>query len=129
MLVVDDDTVHRMVISRIGVKAGFTIIDAPSFEAAAIAIGGGANFDCITLDLTLGARDGQEVMRLLAKAGNTTPVIVISGADSVVRGEARKFGTGLNINVVDVLPKPVDLANLRSLFDQIRNRFVSGVAA
>ena len=52
LLVIDDDTLHRMVICRVAAKAGYIPAGAPTYEEAA-KLAQANTFDCITLDLLL----------------------------------------------------------------------------
>lgn len=122
LLVIDDDTIHRMIIGRLGSKAGYTVSEAVSYESAADVLRANAEFDCITLDLSLGQRSGHDLLNLMASQAISSRIIIISGADATVRAKTLQMGRALKMNVVDVLPKPVDLANLRTLFEHIRDR-------
>ena len=47
-------------------------------------------FDCITLDLSLGERAGVEVLHLLSVINSQAPIIIISGAERHgLRGNAQ----------------------------------------
>jgi len=59
LLVIDDDSLHRMVICRAAAKAGYLPAGAATCDEAAKMIRETA-FDCITLDLGLGDRAGSE---------------------------------------------------------------------
>jgi two-component system chemotaxis response regulator CheY len=127
VLVIDDDTVHRMVICRIARQAGFEVDEAASYEAArgllALNI-----YGCVTLDLSLGERGGIDVLRYMAEIGYTSPVIVVSGSDDAVRSESFAVARKLNLNVCRPFSKPVRLADLRELMREIRKRQVVGLA-
>jgi DNA-binding response OmpR family regulator len=71
-------------------------------------------FDCITLDLSLGDRAGVEVLRLLFERGIRAPVIIISGSDDTVLEETLGIGKMMGLNIRQPIPKPIDLARLRS---------------
>src|ERR1700676_2570688 len=79
LLVVDDDTVHRMVICRIARQAGFEVDEAASYEAARQMLGLSV-YGCVTLDLSLGERGGIDVLQYMAEIGYASPVMVCSGA-------------------------------------------------
>jgi two-component system, chemotaxis family, chemotaxis protein CheY len=117
LLVIDDDNVHRMVICKIGAKAGYEVFGAASYDEAARRFLE-RRYDCVTLDLSLGQRDGVEVLRDLVQGGFEEPIIIISGATDAITAETVKIGKSLNLNVRDPIPKPVNLAVLRqSLID------------
>lgn len=126
LLVIDDDTVHRMVICRIARQAGFEVDEAASYETARQMLGL-VVYGCVTLDLSLGERGGIDVLRYMAEIGYASPVIVVSGSDDEVRGEAFIVARKLNLNVCRPFSKPVKLADLRELMRDIRKRQVVGL--
>ena len=64
-------------------------------------------FDLVILDLGLPQRDGLEVLRLLRRRGNTTPVIILTARDEVHMKIA-----GLDAGADDYIVKPFDLDEL-----------------
>src|SRR5882762_3594993 len=66
LLVIDDDTVHRMVLTRIAKQAGYEVDEAASYEAARRLLGENV-YACVTLDLSLGDHGGLEVLQFLAQ--------------------------------------------------------------
>jgi DNA-binding response OmpR family regulator len=126
LLVIDDDTVHRMVICRIARQAGFEVEEAATYEAARRMMTHNV-YGCVTLDLSLGAHGGLEVMQFMADIDYTSPVIVVSGSDEAVRNESFAVARKLNLNVCRTFSKPVKLADLRELMREIRKRQVVGL--
>lgn len=112
LLVIDDANIHRMILCRIGEKVGFETVGAASFDEAAKLLREN-EFDCVTLDLSLGERAGVEVLHLLSVIKSQAPTIIISGAEHTVCEETLKIGKSLNLNLCTPVPKPVDLATLR----------------
>jgi DNA-binding response OmpR family regulator len=128
LLIVDDDTMHRMVICRIAGQAGFEVEEAASYEAARRMLGLNI-YGCVTLDLSLGERGGIDVLRYMAEIGCASPVIVVSGSDDAVRDESFAVARKLNLNVCRPFSKPVRLAELRELMREIRKRPVAGLTS
>ena len=112
LLVIDDDPVHRMVLGKVGEKAGYVLTTAGSVEDAAKKIGQ-HKFDCISLDLALGGESGAQVLSSIATHNSDALLIVISGAAVAVREATFKMAQDLCLNVVEA-PKPVDLIALRA---------------
>jgi two-component system, chemotaxis family, chemotaxis protein CheY len=112
LLVIDDNNLHRLIICRVAAKVGYVTVEAPGYEEAATLMGEG-EFDCITLDLSLGAHAGVEMLRHLWKIGCKTPIIIISGCDPAVAQETARFAKSLQLTVRESVPKPVDLGLLR----------------
>jgi CheY-like chemotaxis protein len=111
LLVIDDDSVHRMVLGKVGEKAGYVLTTANSIDDAARKLQE-QKFDCILLDLSLGGENGAQVLNVIAQTNSQALVIVISGAAPEVRQETLERAQSLSINVVEA-PKPVDLIALR----------------
>lgn len=126
LLVIDDDTVHRMVICRIARQAGFEVEEAATYDAARRMMTHNA-YGCVTLDLSLGDHGGVEVLQFMADIGYASPVIVVSGSDDAVRSESSAVARKLNLNVCRPFSKPVKLSDLRDLMREIRKRQVVGL--
>jgi DNA-binding response OmpR family regulator len=126
LLVIDDDTVHRMVICRIAKQAGFEVEEAATYEAARRLMAHNG-YGCVTLDLSLGERGGIDVLQYMAEIGYASPVIVVSGSDDEVRSEAFAVARKLNLNACRPFSKPVKLSDLRELMREIRKRQVVGL--
>ncbi len=121
LLVIDDANLHRAILCRIGEKAGFEVMPAASFDEAAKLLRAG-EFDCVTLDLSLGDRAGVEVLHLLSVIKYQAPIIIISGAEDAVCEETVRIGKTLNLNLCTPVPKPVDLSALRESLARIRQQ-------
>jgi|GEM_PF-1970918 len=117
LLVIDDDTVHRMIICKIGTNTGYDVFGVASYEDAARRIRE-QQFDCITLDLSLGKHAGVEVLRDLRESKCEAPIIIISGSTEAISAETVKVGKSFALNIRNPIPKPVNLSVLRqSLID------------
>jgi two-component system chemotaxis response regulator CheY len=84
-------------------------------------------YRCVTVDLSLGNHGGLEVLRHLAQLKFEEPVIVVSGSEDDVRGEAAMVARRLGLNVLGSFGKPIDLSRLRVLLGEIRKRQVVGL--
>ena len=121
LLVIDDDNLHRMIICRVAAKAGYVAVAAATYEEAA-KLAQEDRFDCITLDLSLGAHAGVELLRHFWVIGCKAPVIIISGADDTVCRETVRVAKSLKFDVVESVPKPVDLSLLRYSLERFKER-------
>lgn len=99
LLVIDDDHLHRMIICRVATKAGYTPVGAESYEEAA-KLAQETPFDCVTLDLSLGAHAGVEMVRHLWVLRYKSPILIISGADDALCRETVRVAKSLNLNVL-----------------------------
>jgi CheY-like chemotaxis protein len=120
LLVIGDDKLHRMMICRMAAKAGYLPAGAATYEEAA-KLWQETAFDCITLDLTLGARNGDEMLRYLWVAGCKAPIIMIGNCDDATREASMKIAEWLDLNIRGSIPKPVDLDVLRTWLDQLKD--------
>jgi DNA-binding response OmpR family regulator len=118
LLAIDDDNLHRMIICRVAARAGYAPAGAATYEEAAKLLQEG-RFDCITLDLSLGPHAGVEILRHLWVIGCKAVIIVISGCDGSTCDDTFNVARSLNLNIRDVMTKPVDLAVLRTWFEQL----------
>lgn len=111
LLVIDDDPVHRMVIGRVGEKAGYAITAVASADDATAKIKQ-RKFDCISLDLSLGGTNGALLLDDIAEHNRDAMLVIISGATAATREDTLVHALKLRLNVIEA-PKPVDLADLR----------------
>jgi two-component system, OmpR family, copper resistance phosphate regulon response regulator CusR len=106
ILVVEDERKVLRSLER-GLQAeGYEVATAATAEAG-YELAAGRPFDCLVLDLMLPGRDGLEVLADLRRAGNRTPVLVLTARDAV---EDRV--RGLDGGADDYLVKPFALAEL-----------------
>lgn len=113
LLVVDDDMVQRTIIGRIGAKLGYDTVIASTFEIASELLREDS-FDIMTLDLSLGERDGVELLRLVSDCKlHAMPIVIISGCDERIVNSTKRVAEGLNLSVTSCLTKPLNLDSLR----------------
>ncbi len=120
LLVVEDDTLHRMMICRVAATAGYVPAGAASYDEAARLLGKGP-FACITLDLTLGLRTGADVLGHLATIGSTAHIIIISVRDEADCASSVALARSLKLNILDAMRKPIDPAALRARLEALRS--------
>jgi len=113
LLVVDDDLVQRTIIGKLGAKLGYEAVVAPTFEIASELLRT-ERFDIMTLDLSLGERDGVELLRLIADLKlNAMPIVVISGCEERILNTTKRVGQALDLSLTHCLTKPLHLDNVR----------------
>jgi DNA-binding NtrC family response regulator len=118
LLVIEDTNLHLSILSKIAAQAGFATTGANSVSEATRLLRG-RNFDCITLDLSLGEESGMEILKLLAGMKCRTPIIVVSGSGDEAREETLRIGNFLDLNLCQPIPKPINLTVLRNALTQI----------
>ncbi len=113
ILIVDDDTtLLEMLSEQLQLHEEFSTIGAHS-ATEALALAKEDHFDVIILDVGLPDMDGREVCRLMRRNGVTSPIIMLTGADT----DADTI-LGLDAGANDYITKPfrlgVLLARLRA---------------
>lgn len=119
VLVIDDDPVHLMVLCKTAERAGFVATSAASFGAAVACLRRGG-LSAVTLDLSLGRRNGLDVMHALVEMGCRIPIVIVSGSDAALRSETVSMAALMKLDVRAALPKPVDLTLLRQVLVRVR---------
>jgi two-component system chemotaxis response regulator CheY len=118
LLAIDDADLHLSIVSKIATQAGFRTTRAHSVGEAARLLRE-QNFDCITLDLSLGEQTGIEILKLLAAIKCQTPVIIISGLGDATSAATIEVGNFLHLNLRRPVPKPIHLAVLRAALVEV----------
>ena len=111
LLVIDDDLIQRTIISKIGSQVGFEVTAVSTLAHAADVLMSAA-LDCVTLDLSLGTQSGASLLQTVAESGQSTPVLIISGAEPHVLKSTLAAAASLGLDA-QALTKPLDLALLR----------------
>ena len=114
ILVVDDDTIHRMIVLKVAAQSGYAVDEAGTAEAASELIST-RHYECIVLDLKLRMHSGIELLTQMNEQGCRTPVLLISSAGEAARAAVMNLAQLYALNFSD-MPKPVDLAALRKRF-------------
>lgn len=118
VLVIDDDTIHRMIIQKVATKSGYAVDQAATAQAASDCISAG-RYDCILLDLKLGAQSGIELLTQMHEQKCSTPIIIISSAGESARAEVMRLARLYALKVSE-MPKPVNLPALRKRLTELR---------
>jgi two-component system response regulator MprA len=106
ILVVDDEPAVRESLGRALRLEGYDVALAADGEAA-LEVLAGAACDTLVLDVSMPRVDGLELCRMLRKAGDRTPVLMLTARDTVGDRVA-----GLDAGADDYLAKPFALAEL-----------------
>jgi DNA-binding response OmpR family regulator len=108
ILVVDDDTAIRDVVSYTFAHEGFEV-ESTGDGAAALELLDESTFDLVILDLMLPHVSGIDVCRKLREKGDTTPIVMLTAKDSEL-----DLVVGLEVGADDYVPKPFSRAELVS---------------
>jgi EAL domain-containing protein (putative c-di-GMP-specific phosphodiesterase class I)/ActR/RegA family two-component response regulator len=117
LLVVDDEPVQCLIVTRAMAAAGFDAEAATSLDEAARRIAT-ATYDVIVLDLALGGREGISLLRQIAACPSDPVVVLMSRLDGRVRAASTRYAVALGLRVAGALVKPVGASALRALLDQ-----------
>ncbi|KIZ41634.1 MULTISPECIES: EAL domain-containing response regulator [Rhodopseudomonas] len=112
VLIVDDDVIQSVIISGVCAAIGYDARVASSFQVAEEFIRT-EPFDCITIDLSLGDRDGIGLLQLIARLDPVPRVVVISGCESRILNATVRMAHAAGIVDAISLPKPIPLGLLR----------------
>lgn len=106
VLVVDDERINRVVLSRLLRNHGYETGEVESGKEAVEAISSG-NYDLVLLDIVMPELDGFEVLRLIRQRWSKSdlPVIMVTSSDESAN-IVRAFDLGAN----DYITKPIDPA-------------------
>ena len=102
ILIVDDDSSIRLLVSDVLSDQGLTVVTAASGEEAVTRLEG-EDFDLILLDIMMKGMDGLEVCRRVRDRVEC-PILFLSAKDS-----SRDIVTGLGLGADDYLTKPFEL--------------------
>jgi two-component system response regulator HydG len=117
LLLVDDDPQIRQLLSEIGTREGFEVLEAAD-GAAALEMLHRRHMDLVLLDLHMPRANGLDVLRAVRAGGSSSQIALMSGAASVEDAvEAIKLGAS------EYFSKPLDLPRVRALLGAMRQQF------
>jgi two-component system response regulator TctD len=108
LLLVEDETEMAAWLLRAFKQSGFVADHAPDAGSAESLLAGN-DYDAVVLDLRLPDRHGLSLLADLRKAGNRTPVLVLTA-----QGSLQDRVKGLNVGADDFLTKPFAIEELEA---------------
>jgi EAL domain-containing protein (putative c-di-GMP-specific phosphodiesterase class I) len=120
-LIIDDDKAQGLIIAAIAASNGYQVTNVSCFDNAVVALES-EPFQCITIDLALGNRDGIEVLRLAASLPGAPRIIFISGCDDRILEAAVRMAEIIGVTNACSIQKPFRPADLRRLFEDPAGR-------
>jgi two-component system, NtrC family, response regulator HydG len=118
LLLVDDDSQIRQLLSEVGSREGFEVFEAAG-GAAALEMLQRRHMDLVLLDLHMPRVNGLEVLRAVRSSGSSSQIALMSGAATVEDAvEAIKLGAS------EYFSKPLDLPRVRALMKAMRQQFL-----
>ena len=119
LLIVEDDQVHRMIIRKCASTVSLDAEEASSCEAAIRLLDSGT-YDCMTLDLSIGSRDGLDVLQHLVGSGRRMPILVVSGGEPGQLQAVTDYAEKFQLPILFTMKKPMDLAALKVLLVELK---------
>lgn len=113
ILVVEDDERTAAAIRR-GLETGRHVVDVAHDGDDGLWMATEGSYDAIVLDVMLPRRNGYKVCAELRRAGNWTPILMLTAKDGEL-DEAEGLDTGADDYLVKPFSLPVLLARLRAL--------------
>lgn len=119
VLMIDDDPELTEIVTSSLEFSGYEVVSAPTGTAAMKALA--EPFDVVILDVMLPGLDGFEVVQLIRRRDEHTPVLFLT-ARSAIEDRVR----GLRLGGDDYLTKPFSMAELLARIDALIRRAGSG---
>jgi DNA-binding NtrC family response regulator len=117
LLLVDDDAQIRQLLSEVGTREGFDVLEAAD-GSIAIEMMQRRHMDLVLLDLHMPRVNGLDVLREARTLGTNPKIALMSGAARVEDAvEAIKLGAS------EYFAKPLDLPRVRALMAAMRRQF------
>ncbi len=116
VLIVDDDTSHRRMLSEALESAGYKACQSNDGETAIKMLASGLP-DLLLLDIRMPRLNGMEVLKEVTESFATLPVVMVTA-----HGDVRTAVEAMKIGARDFLEKPVDIDELRAVVADILDR-------
>lgn len=118
LLLVDDDAQIRQLLSDVGEREKFEVLEAAD-GAAAIEMLRRRHIDLVLLDLHMPRANGLDVLRAVRASGTSSEIALMSGDASVEQAvEAVKLGA------TEYFAKPLELPRVRALMRSMRQQYL-----
>jgi DNA-binding NtrC family response regulator len=118
LLLADDDSQIRQLLSEVGEREKFDVLEAAD-GAAAIEMLQRRHIDLVLLDLHMPRVNGLDVLRAVRASGTSSQIALMSGDASVEDAvEAVKLGA------TEYFAKPLDMPRVRALMRSMRQQYL-----
>lgn len=117
VLVVEDDKVNMIAVTRFLEKLGYTAIKATNGEEA-LEVMGQEKVGCVLMDIQMPVMDGLEATKLIRSGGvegvpEGIPIVALTA--HAMTDHKRRF---LEAGMDDYLSKPIDISDLKAVLDK-----------
>ncbi len=110
ILVVDDESENRQIVSRQLSDLGYNVIDEPNGTSALSKIRQGAKIDLVITDERMPDMNGLELIEALRKAAPSLPVILVTAYGSI-----ENYLRSSSLGVFEYINRPVGKMELRKI--------------
>lgn len=117
ILIAEDERDLNRLICQALERAGYGV-DACFDGQEALDFLGGAQYDCVVLDIMMPKKDGRQVLQALREQGSAVPVIFLTALDSI-----QDRIDGLDLGADDYLVKPFDLNELLARIRAVTRKY------
>ena len=114
LLVVDDERVQRMLVTRTVAPMGYQVDDASNLAEATAHLRAN-RYDAVVLDLSLGETEGISLLGALRDSLGDPTLIFLSRLDERVLTASLRLASGMGLRVAGTLQKPAAPIALRAL--------------
>jgi EAL domain-containing protein (putative c-di-GMP-specific phosphodiesterase class I)/ActR/RegA family two-component response regulator len=123
LLVVDDERVQRMLVTRTVAPMGYIVDDAANLAEATAHLLEHSN-DAVVLDLSLGETEGISLLGALRDGKGDPILIFLSRLDERVLTASLRLASGMGLRVAGTLQKPASPVALRALLRDAPERLI-----
>ncbi len=114
LLAVDDDAASAELIVRVAERCGYEAF-ATSDSRGVVNLTRALAPHVLAVDINMPNIDAMQLFELLAAAGITARILIVSGEDTNVLEATRRKAVALGLSVPYVLQKPLDFPKLRAM--------------
>jgi len=114
VLIVDDEVIHRLILSRCVELLGWQADAAACLEEAAGKLSA-YTYDALIIDLRLGDQDGIHLLKMLQGSRGDPSIIFVSGMDNRTRSAALRVARDRGLRVAGTLSKPINPDSLQAM--------------
>lgn len=114
LLAVDDDASSAELIVRVAERCGYEAF-ATSDSRGVVSLAQALVPDIIAVDINMPNIDAIGLFKLLAEAGFSGRILVVSGEDEAVLKQTRSVAIAMGLAVPQVQQKPLDFQKLRAM--------------
>lgn len=118
LLVVDDDSALRALVTSLFSHEGFDVMSAEDGDKA-LRLMASNHFDCVITDIFMPNKDGYELIRDIVKRGNGTKIVALTGMPETAEFGKDCLKIASMLGAHNVIRKPFDFPELLQVVKDI----------